>query len=89
MEAINDNNNLEDNKKHRLTKDQKRMYIDFLMREDIKEILKTIPKRSQLRFLREAFEKETGIKISRHIAYLIKPYNIPTVIYGGQTYIVC
>lgn len=70
----------------RITKGQKEMYYNFINREDIKETLELLPKSDHLGFLRRAFEDETGIRVSRYMAYNIKKFQVKEVEFNGKTY---
>ena len=91
---INDSSQLNaaipsNNKQTRLKQSEKKQYIMFMQRPDVVEVLKTIPKHLRIKFLSESFEKETGIHISRYIAYSVKPDTINQVVFNNNTYVLC
>ena len=56
-------------KRIRITKAQKKEFIDFINRPDIIEELKNIRKPKRNQYIAKRFEEETGRKVSTYLIY--------------------
>jgi hypothetical protein len=75
--------------KKKTTKQQKQKYLEFIMEDETQKVLTEIPKSRQHKYLREAFEFKTEIKISEYLhSKVMKAIKNKQISLGEKTFVI-